>query len=183
MGSLYQTSEAQNTVNLLPSSCITLEEHATFRALGDESPFYTEIWKTFPQQRLALLDHDVERLADMDTGHVSIQVLSQLPGIGMTNPSGCRAANNELAAVIKAHPTRFAGWAVLAMVDPKEAAQKLEHAVKELGLVGAMVDDHLPDMTHYDDKRFCHGCALQWSRGRVLQCRCARLVHWCLGLA
>jgi hypothetical protein len=81
MGSLHQTYEAQNTVDLLPSSCITLEEHATF---GDESPFYTEIWKTFPQQRLALLDHDVERLADMDAGHVSIQVLSQLPGIGMT---------------------------------------------------------------------------------------------------
>jgi predicted TIM-barrel fold metal-dependent hydrolase len=154
MDSLHSTSQTQNNIDLLPSSCITLEEHATFRAVGDESPFYTEIWKTFPDQRRALLDHDTERLADMDAGHVSIQVLSQLPGTGMTNPSGCRAANDELAAVIKAHPTRFAGWAVLAMVDPNGAAQELERAVKELGLVGAMIDDHLPDMTHYDDKRF-----------------------------
>ena len=90
----------------------------------------------------------------MDTGHISLQVLSQLPGIGMEKVDGCSAANDELAAVIKKHPTRFAGWAVLAMGHPKKAAQELERAVKQLGLVGAMVDDHLPDMTHYDDKRF-----------------------------
>jgi predicted TIM-barrel fold metal-dependent hydrolase len=154
MGSLHPSSEPQDTVPLLPAGCITLEEHATFRALGDESPFYTQIWKTFPKQRRALLDHGTERLADMDAGHVSLQVLSQLPGIGMEKPDGCRAANDELAAVIESHPTRFAGWAVLAMGHPEKAAQELERAVKELGLVGAMVDDHLPDMTHYDDKRF-----------------------------
>ncbi|RFU34177.1 hypothetical protein B7463_g2165, partial [Scytalidium lignicola] len=134
MDLLQQTSQTQNNADLLPSSCITLEEHATFRALGDESPFYTEIWKTFPKQRRALLDHDTERLADMDAGHVLIQVLSQLPGIGVENSFGCRAANNELSTVIKAHPTRFAGWAVLAMADPEEAALELERAVTELGL-------------------------------------------------
>jgi len=150
----HQTSQTHYSVDVLPNSCITLEEHATFPALGDESPFYTQIWKTFPKQRSALLDHGTERLADMDAGHVSLQVLSQLPGIGMENPSGCRAANDELAAVIKAHPTRFAGWAVIAMADPESAAKELERAVTELNLVGAMVDDHLPDMTHYDDKRF-----------------------------
>lgn len=148
------SNETPNKKDALSHSCITLEEHATFLGLGDESPFYTEIWKTFPAQRQALLDHGTGRLADMDAGHVSIQVLSQLPGIGMENPAGCRTANDELSAVVKANPTRFAGWAVLAMAEPESAAKELERAVTELGLVGAMVDEHLPDMTHYDDHRF-----------------------------
>lgn len=140
--------------SLLPASCITLEEHATFVSLGDQSPFYTEIWKTFPQVRQALLDKKELRLGDMNAGHVSFQVLSQLPGIGNENPEGCTAANNELAGIIRQHPDRFGGWAALAMASPETAAKELERAVKELGLVGAMIDNHLPDMTHYDAEKF-----------------------------
>ena len=137
-----------------PSACITLEEHATFSALGDESPFYTEIWKTFPAQRAALLDHNEGRLADMDAGHVGFQVLSQLPGIGTEKPTGCRDANDQMAEVIRKNPSRLGGFAVLPMAYPDQAAQEFERAVKELGLLGALIDNHLPDMTHYDDEKY-----------------------------
>ena len=138
----------------LPSGCITLEEHATFPGIGDQTPFFDEIWKTFPEVRQALLDKSDRRLADMDAGHVSLQILSQLPGVGNKNPDGCRVANDEIAEVIRHNPDRFGGFAALAMVDPQKASQELERAVTKLGLVGAMIDNHLPDMTHYDSETF-----------------------------
>jgi len=33
-----------------------------------------------------------------------LQIMSHLPGIGSTNPHGCTAANNEMAAAIKQNP-------------------------------------------------------------------------------
>ncbi|KAH8694885.1 hypothetical protein BGW36DRAFT_381638 [Talaromyces proteolyticus] len=141
-------------VTFLPKGCITLEEHTTLLSLGDESPFYTEIWKTFPNVRQALLDKHDRRLVDMDTGHVSFQILSQLPGIGNENPDGCRASNDELAGIVQNNPTRFGGFAALAMAYPDEAAQELERAVTQLGLLGAMIDNHLPDMSHYDSEKY-----------------------------
>lgn len=137
-----------------PKACITLEEHITLLALGDASPFYTEVWKTYSDVRHALLDKADRRLADMDAGHVSFQILSQLPGIGNEDPDGCRAANDELAEIVQKNPTRFGGFAALAMAYPDQAAQELERAVTQLGLVGAMINNHLPDMTHYDSEKY-----------------------------
>ena len=138
----------------LQHQIIALEEHATFSGLGDDRPFYNDIWKVFPQVRQALLDHSTGRLADMDQGSISFQVMSHLPGIANFKIEGCRAANDEMAAAIKASPTRLAGFAALPMAFPKEAAAELERAVKQLGLLGAMIDNHLEDMTHYDDEKF-----------------------------
>ncbi|KAK6385751.1 hypothetical protein LTS17_001323 [Exophiala oligosperma] len=140
----------------LPTSVVTLEEHCTFLGVGDETPFYTEIWKTFPDMRARLLDKSTRRLADMDEGHVSIQVLSQLPGVGNEDPEGCSKANDETAEVVRGSHGRLAGFAVLAMKYPGRAAAELERAVTKLGLVGAMIDSHLPDsgMTHYDDEKY-----------------------------
>lgn len=138
----------------LPAFAITLEEHAVLPAIGDESDFYTQIWKTFSVVREALRDFGHRRIEDLDTGHVRVQVISSLPGMASVNPSGCRAANDELSAHIKDNPTRFAGFAALPMEKPEEAAAELNRAVRECGLVGAMIDNHLLDGTHYDDERF-----------------------------
>ena len=40
------------------------------------------------------------------------------------------------------------------MALPEEASVELERAVKELGFCGAMIDDHLEDMTHYNGEKF-----------------------------
>ncbi|HEY6277673.1 MAG TPA: amidohydrolase family protein [Streptosporangiaceae bacterium] len=51
-----------------------------------------------------------------------------------------RAANDELAALVQAHPDRFAGFtAALPMNDPDAAAAELDRAMGELGALGAQV--------------------------------------------
>lgn len=137
-----------------PSKTIALEEHATFPSLGDDLPFYNEIWKVYPTQRASLKDHGAGRLADMDGGNLTVQVMSHLPGLANNKVDGCRAANDEMAAAIKANPSRFRGFAALPMAFPDAAAAELERAVTQLGFVGAMIDDHLEDMTQYDGERF-----------------------------
>jgi predicted TIM-barrel fold metal-dependent hydrolase len=49
-----------------------------------------------------------------------------------------KIANDYMAAQVKKNPKRFSGFASLSMHDPKQAAQELRRAVKELGLVGCM---------------------------------------------
>ncbi|KAL1861033.1 hypothetical protein Plec18170_001548 [Paecilomyces lecythidis] len=133
---------------------ITLEEHAAFPSLGDNNDFYNGIWKVFPGYQQKAWDYGALRLADMDAGNVSLQVLSHLPGIGLRDPARCQAANNEMAKEIQANPNRFAGFAALPMAVPDEAARELHRAVTDLGFRGALVDNHLEDMTQYDDARF-----------------------------
>ncbi len=47
-----------------------------------------------------------------------------------------RAFNDELAEVVRAHPTKFLGVAALPTGDPVWAAQELQRAHRELGLIG-----------------------------------------------
>ncbi|KAF3771088.1 hypothetical protein M406DRAFT_36423 [Cryphonectria parasitica EP155] len=133
---------------------ITLEEHVAFPSLGSDSEFYEAMWKVFPKAREQLWDHGSNRLADMDANNVSFQIMSHIPGIGVSNIAGCRGANDEMAAAVQKNPKRLGGFAVLPMAHPKEAAEELERAVKHLGLLGALVDNHLEDGTHYDDEKF-----------------------------
>ncbi|KAI1325577.1 2-amino-3-carboxymuconate-6-semialdehyde decarboxylase [Xylariaceae sp. FL0255] len=137
-----------------PIKAITLEEHISFPIPGDQSPFYDVIWQVFPQRLEVLRDASELRLADMDAGNVSLQIMSYLPGIAVSNPSGCRAANDEFVRLVQQHPDRYRAFAVLPMAHPEEAARELERAVKDLGLLGALVDNHLRDGTHYDDEKF-----------------------------
>ncbi len=51
-------------------------------------------------------------------------------------------ANDRLAAAVKKHPTRFAGFAALPTADPKAAAAELERTVKQYGFKGAMIHGH-----------------------------------------
>ena len=138
----------------LPTRTITLEEHVLFPSLDTPTTFYDNIWKILPQVKDLITDHATARLADMDHGHVSLQLMSHLPGMPTAHPEGCHGANDEMAAAIAKNPDRLAGFAALPMAEPSKAAQELERAVKDLGLAGAMIDNHLADGTHYDDTRF-----------------------------
>jgi predicted TIM-barrel fold metal-dependent hydrolase len=92
-----------------------------------------------------------ERIQDMDKGDVSLQVISHGPLIASS--SACLGANDELAVAISKNSKRLARFAMLLMQDPKAAARELARCVKELGFVGALVDNHL-DGQFYDDERF-----------------------------
>jgi len=60
--------------------------------------------------------------------------------------------NDFLAEEIAKQPDRYAGFAHLAVQDPKAAADELERSVKELGLVGAMINGST-NGTYLDDDR------------------------------
>ncbi|KAF4631758.1 hypothetical protein G7Y89_g6373 [Cudoniella acicularis] len=143
------------TFQMSPSpKVITLEEHVVFPSLGDDCPFYHAIWDVFPERRKDARDCSTRRIADMDAGGVTFQIMSHLPGMGTTSPDRCRSANGEMADAIKENPKRFGGFAVLPMAFPDEAAREFERTVKDLKFCGALVDNHLEDMTHYDDEKF-----------------------------
>jgi aminocarboxymuconate-semialdehyde decarboxylase len=83
------------------------------------------------------------RLAAMDAQGVDMQVLSVNPLWYAADPDLARRVvdlqNDGLAAVVARHPDRFAALATVALQHPELAAQQLEHAVRKLGLKGALV--------------------------------------------
>jgi aminocarboxymuconate-semialdehyde decarboxylase len=96
------------------------------------------------------------RLAEMDAAGVDVELLSTtLPGVEMFQDAAfgvelARAANDELAAIVRAAPDRFLAMAALPLQDPPAARLELERAVDELGCVagclytnvqGRMLDD------------------------------------------
>lgn len=134
----------------LPSRLIALEEHALFPSLPPTGAFYNATFQSMTGVRTKLEDLGEGRIQDMDAGHVTKQVLSTIPGMASTDPEGCIAANDALAAAVSRHPTRLAGFAALPMARPDLAASELLCAVTQLGFVGAMIDNHLPNGTYYD---------------------------------
>ncbi len=104
------------------------------------------------------LDLGKKRLAHMDAAGVDVQVLSfgspgpQAFGADIAVPMA-RDANERLYQTIKAHPTRFAGFAALPTADPKTAAEELERCVTKLGFKGAMIHGHQQG-SFLDDRKY-----------------------------
>lgn len=119
----------------LPSRTITLEEHVALPSLAGWADLdaYIAITWLFPETTKKLTDCSEGRIAAVDSAQVSFQVLSHIPNIGVSDVAGCRGANDEMAEAVKKNPHRFAGFAVLPMSYPEEAAKELERAVTELG--------------------------------------------------
>ncbi|KAL8738594.1 MAG: hypothetical protein Q9181_000645 [Wetmoreana brouardii] len=138
---------------------IALEEHYVSRFIG---PYITPL--VGEETNKAFLSSDLrQKLADfslrieqMDSSGISTQVVSHTP-VPTANPipaSACAAANTGLQSTLQAHPDRLAGFACLPMAEPEAAAEELKRCVRELGFVGALVENHLPDGTFYDSPRF-----------------------------
>ncbi|KAH8179416.1 amidohydrolase domain-containing protein [Sarocladium implicatum] len=124
------------------NSIITLEEHFASRRITEANEETRALYNQFPPHLLAKLhDLDQTRIEDLDKGNVSLQILSHGPA--EANAEICTAVNDELAAAVRKHPSRLAGFATLPMEDPPAAAAELERAVRELGFVGALVDCHV----------------------------------------
>lgn len=106
-----------------------------------------------------LADIDSLRLEEMDKAGIALTILSQTgPGVQgeadtATAIRGAAENNDYLAARIARHPTRFGGFAALAMQDPKEAADELERTVSQLGFKGALVNGHTQGR-YYDDPAY-----------------------------
>jgi 2,3-dihydroxybenzoate decarboxylase len=112
---------------------------------------------------------DALRLDAMDKAGIDIAVLSLFqPGVQgerdtATAVRKAKAANDALAERIARHPARFRGFAAVPMQDPREAADELERAVKELGFKGALINGHTRGV-YLDDAR----CLPFWERVAAL---------------
>ena len=97
------------------------------------------------------------RLAEMDAHGIGMQVLSYSNPTQLAPAEAAvglaRAANDRLAAAVRAHPDRLAGFATLPWQDPQAAAAELERSVKELGLKGTLLVGR-PGTTFLDDERY-----------------------------
>ncbi|MGO8946071.1 MAG: amidohydrolase family protein [Ktedonobacterales bacterium] len=98
------------------------------------------------QREGKLADLGEIRLQDMDAAGIDLQVISHTASMmlgAIPAPESLRLAqqaNDQLAAAVAAHPTRFAGFATLPMTDPEAAADELERVVRSVGFKGALID-------------------------------------------
>ena len=105
-----------------------------------------------------LLDLGKGRLKMMDAVGIDVQILSlSAPGLEQLDIEKGKAlavkANNVLSEAIKRHPDRFLGYAALAVKAPEAAADELERAVKELGLIGWNTHSNFGD-SYLDDAKY-----------------------------
>ncbi|ACK52389.1 amidohydrolase 2 [Methylocella silvestris BL2] len=145
---------------------IALEEHF----VSEDAKAYLPALGVRPevQKRIddGLVDVEQYRLPDMDAHGVEMQLVSLTADGVQIEPDRDKAAmiasraNDELAErFVARHPTRFAGFAAVALQDPKAAADELERAVKQLGFVGALANgfSNIGDLDtgeYYDLRKF-----------------------------
>ncbi|HZS93306.1 MAG TPA: amidohydrolase family protein [Chloroflexota bacterium] len=140
---------------------IALEEHFLvegFAAMGrTEGSGPAAAFRRQAAERLP--DIDALRLDAMDKAGIEIAVLSLFqPGIQGERDTAtairkAKAVNDTRAERIARHATRFRGFAAVPMQDPREAADELERAVKELGFKGALINGHTRGV-YLDEARY-----------------------------
>jgi len=139
---------------------ITLEEHYASPAfLEGPGRRLRELGGTPDNPRLLeeLSDVGDRRVAAMDAAGIDVQVLTlTAPAVQQLEaPEAIRIAresNDYLAAAIKRHPERLAGFATLPTAAPDAAAGELERMVREHGFKGGHIDGHTRG--RYLDDRF-----------------------------
>ena len=151
---------------------IVLEEHFSTPAM---SAYAKDVVSTIDPHFLEfckprLMDFEQMRLEEMDKYGIDLCVLSVTsPGVQL-EPDTAKAVkvaceiNDYLANQIQKHPTRFAGFAHLAMQDAKAAADELERCVKQLGMKGALINGHT-NGEYLDDEKFWP----VWERAEALE--------------
>lgn len=138
---------------------ITLEEHYVTESFLKATTTSGQTPNlAFAQFQSKLLDLGAGRIAAMDEAGIDLQVLSSIPAGFDALPVAtaiplARDVNDELAAAVRANPTRLAGFAFLALKDPATAAAELDRCVTQLGFHGPMVDG-TTDGLFLDDPRF-----------------------------
>ncbi|MDT5412262.1 MAG: aminocarboxymuconate-semialdehyde decarboxylase [Mycobacterium sp.] len=85
------------------------------------------------------------RLSDMDREGVAVQVLSPIPVTFCYQASAAGAAelasaqNEFFAGIVRAHPTRFAALAAVALQDPDRAVDEMRRCMGRPGFLGVEV--------------------------------------------
>src|SRR5262245_8481535 len=124
---------------------IGLEEHFAIEdtVLDSKGFFPDDIWK---EVRERVLDLHGRRLRLMDEHGMEMMILSlNAPAVQAIHDVKraneiARKANDYLAEQVQKRPDRFQAIAALPMQDPELAAKELQRCVKELGMLGALVN-------------------------------------------
>ncbi len=141
---------------------IALEEHfitSDFLKYTENSDFKAMNPQVVKDCKARLLDFDDLRIAAMDKAGIDISVLSLTdPGVqgeldADTANTMASKANAFLAEQVAKNPTRFRGFATLAMQTPAKAAKELEHCVRQYQFLGALINGQTNG--HYlDEEQF-----------------------------
>ena len=129
---------------------IALEEHFLSPGLVDDwRPTVAELPPAAADRLLQrLTDFGDLRLEIMDKAGIERAVLSiSGPGVQAERDTAAavrkaREANDFLAEQIHKRPDRYAGFAHIAVQDPKAAADELERCLRDLKFCGAMINGH-----------------------------------------
>jgi 2,3-dihydroxybenzoate decarboxylase len=117
-----------------------------------------------------LQDFGEQRLSLMDSIGVEKAILSLSgPGVQAETSTGlavrrARQCNDFLAGRIAENPSRYGGFAHLAMQDPVAAADELERSVRDLGFHGALINGQT-NGAYLDDDRY----SVFWERAADLE--------------
>jgi len=90
-----------------------------------------------------------QRLKDMDTAEVDMQVVSNTPQTFLygldpdITATTSRIQNDQIAKLVADRGDRFMGLATLPMQAPDLAARELERAMRDLGLVGCQIGSNI----------------------------------------
>jgi predicted TIM-barrel fold metal-dependent hydrolase len=132
---------------------ITLEEHFASPGFLDGPGRELREQSARPDSPVAkvfgpLCDLGEARIDAMDAAGIDVQVLSLTsPGTEQLAAAAAeplaREANDFLAAAVRRHPRRFAGFAALPTAAPEAAAAELERTVREHGFKGAVINGHV----------------------------------------
>ena len=98
-----------------------------------------------------LVDVGKTRLKSMDDNGITMQVLSHATNTIALDLQTCIKINNGLASTVASRPQSFAGFATLCMLEPQAAAGELRRCVRNLGFVGALIDNNT-EGKFYDDE-------------------------------
>ena len=98
------------------------------------------------------------RVMDAFGDYVQVLTLAVPPPAELGDPATARdlarAANDELAELVRGHPDRFAGFsAALPMNDIAAAAEELDRAITQLGALGTQLHTNVGGMP-LDERRF-----------------------------
>jgi len=141
---------------------IALEEHFTtpdFLEFSREKDFKAMNTENVTEFELGLLDLDDLRIEAMNKAGIDISVLSlTAPGAQIKLDANIATrivhkSNEFLAEKIAKHPTRFRGFAALALQDPVNAVKEFEYCIREYKFLGALINGQTEG--HYlDEERF-----------------------------
>jgi predicted TIM-barrel fold metal-dependent hydrolase len=125
---------------------IALEEHfVTSDFLKATGAYGHAVPEPMRAIRDRLLDLGDGRIAAMDEGGISLQVLSLAAmGVDTLAPADqtavLRGVHDELATAVKAHSDRFAAFATPGLKDPAAAVKELNRCIRDLGFKGLLLD-------------------------------------------